>query len=768
MNCNLYLNGVEITNEVVDYTRQQSLCNSIGTLTVTIKGNSVRNYSPGGTLVVYEGGNKVGTYFINVMEKQNTGKTTFLVSGQDGSKLLQDYFIAESYTVSDELTTTKSWINKFLTEAGISYTYLTTGDGAYVPDLTTLGMSTLYDTLTPLLQYNGWFLLFDENNSALIGEVALGVPVETITDTTILDVAQAADDQLLRNRAIVWGNNNPITGTNITAYADRLSGYEMGVSDIRPVVISNQFIYSLPDAQGIANQLLTEFSSLTDVKIIRVADSLHVHLGETITVTSIGWSGNGLITGIAVTMGNSGYTTELTLDQRCPRLVSYVAGPSRQYHLGPLNRNAIRWGTSITQLWRTITSPDSYNTVQGIKDSGYYHTHPEGGGEAKLFHGNYMFPISELWDNIYRVKLDGTDGINCNLSHIDNYSFAVLDENTVLGFTNGGDVIYKIDYLNKTLVDGLWYAAITDYLNIETALGIHSFNYKTYLDKNLVLHIFYTWQADPTNSLDNHLKYVTYSCNSGSWGTPQDITPAAEAGYRFIGIAYASTPMKTTELDSGIRGSFFVEEELITNPVMRQTHFLIFATTGLVVAAKKYTYTNPLSPYSGDVRDLISDFRNDSAYFLSWGNSAPSKYKITAVDSEATLSTIYDDDEALGMIMLSSSKGIAIAIDDTRHFYRLPDMAELGSNPTTTSTVRYSRNLDDSDDSLVIAYSVSPAQMAKINIYTGVITIISGGSTAISDPTLQGQYLENVTVMYPQVMATTPTGFAYFAGRIIY
>ena len=97
MDCSIYLNGVNVTNEIVEYKRQHSLCTGIGTITMFIKGTTAHNYSPGGTIVLYEGGYKMATYFINTMERQFQGNGSIVISGLDGSKLLQDFFIDDLY-----------------------------------------------------------------------------------------------------------------------------------------------------------------------------------------------------------------------------------------------------------------------------------------------------------------------------------------------------------------------------------------------------------------------------------------------------------------------------------------------------------------------------------------------------------------------------------------------------------------------------------------------------------------------------------------------
>lgn len=772
MNCEIYLNGDNITSEIESYTRQQSLCSSIGTLTMSVKGESTRDFTPGGTIVIYENGIKQGTYYINIQEEQFTGNHTWMVSGQDGSKLLQDYFITESYTIDGTLTTSRYWITKFLVEAGINYYFTTSDDGVYLADLTTLGMASLYDTLTPLLQNNGWFLYFNAENYAIIGEVETGTPADSVDDNEILEINDAVDDQMLRNQAIVWGNYNPFTQINTLSNITDLTGYEMSAQDARPIVISNQFITVQAEADFIANKLLEQFSTLTDVKTIRVADALNLRVAQTVAVSSIGWTGSGLLTNMSVSMSKNGLITELTLDQRCPRLISFRAKGGRVFFNKPVNRNAISWSPDsgdwpLTEKYRAITSPDSFNTVKGIKDSGVQHTAFPVTSHGCLFYENYIFPISTTINNIYRMKLNGTELINCEIPFITQHSFAVLSENIVLDFWSSGDIIYMIDY-NNTFMDGPEvHATRSTYLDLGDILGDYITNYKAYLDKNLVIHIFYT--KSETLSSQKSLWYNYYITTSGSWGTPQDITPTPEINntFGYIPTGGAYNKLYTTELDNGLRGLLDIIETGPAPFFLSIPQHLFFDIVGFSASCTKYVPGSTDDILGTDRLSLITDYTNNTAYFLTSESPAPIQFRISEIKAGGMLETIFDSD-ADGRILISSSKNIAVYLDESGQFYQLPGLTPLGDIGGTPFSVTY--NLDDDDDGLLQGTG-NNTNRYKYNIYTGALTqYASGLSVGSGERTiLLGQIVVTPgEFYYPTTFATTPTTFTYFAGRIIY
>lgn len=367
MDCQIYLDGDNVTSEIIQYSRQQSLCTSIGSFNLTVKGTSTHDYSPGGEIVIYEGGVKKGTYFIGVNEKQiNQGKT-FVVSGQDNSKRIQEWFVTESYTINYP-SSSKYWIQKFLDEAGVNYTFTTSEVGTNMSNNCVIGMSTAYDIILPLLQQNGWFLKFDADGDAIIGKLYINVDSTAVDldDTVILDVQVSTDDRMLRNRAIVWGNSNPFTQDHVYALQDRKTGYETSSQDIRPIVLSNTYIYDNETAYELASQMLDEFAQLTEVKTIQAAGVYDAEYGDTIYVNSMGWEGFGIVTNLQVDMSKSGLTTTFTLDQRCPRIVAYFG--SRYVYVGTEGNGVWRKPIDYPESnWEDYSAGLVYKNIQDLK-----------------------------------------------------------------------------------------------------------------------------------------------------------------------------------------------------------------------------------------------------------------------------------------------------------------------------------------------------------------------------------------------------------------
>jgi hypothetical protein len=272
------------------------------------------------SLTVWEDNHKKGIVYISTNER-NEKSGTRIISAQDSSKYLTDYFISDSYTIDYE-SYTGYWIEKFLDEAKVSHG--TIGTGVAISDNTQLGLSSAYDTIQTLLQYSGWYLYFDGNGAAIVGsmDVHSGHPT-TINDTRILSVSTNKNDSMLRNRAVVWGNYDVSTSGQIFADISVNTPWNYDSIDKRAVVISNSAIANQVDADSLAKKVLTEFARINYEKTIAVVGEVNVTVGDFVHISSMGWSGTGLVTTLEVSFSSGGLITNLTLDQRCPRLFAF-------------------------------------------------------------------------------------------------------------------------------------------------------------------------------------------------------------------------------------------------------------------------------------------------------------------------------------------------------------------------------------------------------------------------------------------------------------
>lgn len=323
MNCQILHNSTDITNEVTNYTREQELCSGLGMLTLGLV-ETGRTFDPWDTITIYEDENKRAVYYIGKIEKKHDGSIT--IEGQDGSKKLQDYFISDTYSLEDnEESHAKVWITRFLNESGVSHNYVVSGSGSVLSNNTSLGLSSAYDQITTLLQQCGWYLYFDKDNVAIISKANASSTTyaELFDDTKIISVIRSKNDSILRNRAVVWGNGDPLTGKSVFADIHSTNAWNYGAKDLRAVVLANSNIRNNAEANKLAKKMLTAFNKLTDEITVEVAGTTVANLGDFISISSAYYTGIKLLTSISVKMDKSGLVTTLTLNQKCPRLFAY-------------------------------------------------------------------------------------------------------------------------------------------------------------------------------------------------------------------------------------------------------------------------------------------------------------------------------------------------------------------------------------------------------------------------------------------------------------
>jgi hypothetical protein len=313
--------STDITNDVINYVRQGSICTGVTTLTLTLETAGAPSFGVWDLIRLWEGGVQKGRY--RALEITQTAKGETMVECQDESVRLTDYFITESYFI-DYPTYTKTWIDKFAAEAGVSVNYITAGNGVLVSENTSIGPGSAYDVIMQMVQYTGWYFYFDNNGTMQIGELDkdYGSTDLNVNETKILNINQYIDDSFLRNEAHVWGNAQKDQSW-VLAKAHVTTPWDRGAKDRRPILYANSNIHSISAAYGIAYKMLDEFAQLKNEKVIKLAGYYNVELGDLVHVSSRQWTGKGLLTSIQSEFSAGGLITTLSLDERCPRLLGY-------------------------------------------------------------------------------------------------------------------------------------------------------------------------------------------------------------------------------------------------------------------------------------------------------------------------------------------------------------------------------------------------------------------------------------------------------------
>jgi len=353
MEVEVRFNGDDITTSVVSYNMQKKICTGVGSLEIeVVTGGS---YDPWDIIEIWEYGIKKGKFFVSkILDTLETGVTT--LSCLDNVKRIQDYYITESYLI-DYPSTCKYWIEKFLTEAGVEYEFTVSGSGSLLSNNTSLGLSQAYDNIMTLLQMSGWYMYFDDDGIAIIGKLSteIGDITESYSKSDIIDIKVDQNDNMLRNRVVVWGNQDPITQQWVFADVRHPTPWDYDSNDLRTLLISNSNIPDVANAYSLATIGISEFAKITVEKHLTIAGTCLADLGDIVYVDSDIYSGTGLVTSIGSSMSKEGLTTLMILDERCPRLFGF-------FNFG----DYVYIGTLEDGVWRKhlklLTSWTNYST----------------------------------------------------------------------------------------------------------------------------------------------------------------------------------------------------------------------------------------------------------------------------------------------------------------------------------------------------------------------------------------------------------------------
>ncbi|KKN52732.1 hypothetical protein LCGC14_0609690 [marine sediment metagenome] len=341
MDVQLFYESVDKTNAVIEYRREEHICTGIGLLDVVFYRDSI-NGKAWDEVILYEGGNKKGTYIVSDYSKTRDGK--IMVSCQDNSKKLIDYFRTEVEKYGHQ-TTAKFWIETILNEVGISYQFDSSGSGGPIAINAQFGLSTAYEEIVTLLQQSGWYIYFDPDGKAHIGKLRKTTKgyKDVLTEDEILRFKRNMNDSMLRNRAVIWG----APGIVVDKSVDTPWNYD--ALDKRAIVLAHGGIPNVATADSLATDMIKEFARITDEKEMDLAGAYDLGLGDTVFIDINQYAGLGTITSILSVMSKGGLITTLILDERCPRLFNYVGTGIGE---PPSDSDYVHVSTNSIGIWR--------------------------------------------------------------------------------------------------------------------------------------------------------------------------------------------------------------------------------------------------------------------------------------------------------------------------------------------------------------------------------------------------------------------------------
>jgi len=341
-------NGVEISDYTINITATQSLCSGIASATFTLAANYS---SPISVWDVFEIDNMPSFYVSSV--SRELPEYTIKVVCQDATKRLTDYYVSENYQVV-EGQTNYYWLDKILSETGIQYNITDDYYVSYLNPETQVGMSSAMDIVTSLIQQGGCFFYVDTNNVLQIKKVNKGNPIRSFSDSEILSINTTKDDKMLRNRVIVRGKGNPVSGVWVQAEKKVTTPYNYDESDIRTSVMYNSGIGEQGLANSLAKRLSDELKKITFVTTIEVPGTYNISIGNTIFLNSNFRSGECLVTTKEVSYASTGIITTFILDERCARILG-IYGDDGYVYIGTIDAGIWRKPLKTNHTWENFS-----------------------------------------------------------------------------------------------------------------------------------------------------------------------------------------------------------------------------------------------------------------------------------------------------------------------------------------------------------------------------------------------------------------------------
>jgi hypothetical protein len=397
-------------------------------------------FDPWDVIDVYENGSHAAKYYVS-SASESQPNSNIVVSGQDNSKRLSDYFITDSYLI-DYPSYTRYWIELFLTEVGINYTFLTNESGSLLSNNTSLGLGSAYDQVMTLLQMSGWYITFNAGGTAIIGKLDIDSAKSrgSLGKSDIIEIKVDKNDRMYRNRVVVWGNGDPETARWVFADVRKPTKWDYDSRDLRTILISNSSIPTVIDAFMLANQALTEFARLNVEKFLTVEDARDIRVGEVVKLSTKVYTGKALVTTFGVSMSRSGLVSNIACDERCPRLFGF-------YNPG----GYVYVGTFGSGIWRKHILDYSNGVPSGVVLSGLA-TNTYSGG---------WFDVSEGLNDLNVTDLDVNNGVLACVTSSGELYFSTEDAATYSGIVwsgivlSGLQVTYSGALIEDTIYSGL-------------------------------------------------------------------------------------------------------------------------------------------------------------------------------------------------------------------------------------------------------------------------------------------------------------------------
>jgi len=315
------INGNSIEGHATSLVRQHHICNPCQVATLTLASSFTSAAVPGDEVVLFENGTKVmtgyvvktikdaveGTHIIEIHDTYHRVSMTFIED-----KITTGYDENDQPIVGYDPQSTAYWIGYLCGLAGISYA-IDSGASYLVPAGVQFGLRTVHESLLDVLAYSSQACYVDANGTLRFLRVTRNIASRTFTECT--EINDSTGDEMTRNVIKVFGYQ----GVTNRIFAVDSSSVE-GVVPDRVAAVGSPMIQTDAEASRVARFLVGELGVQTRVVSIRIPGDPTITLAAVARINFETTDYTDAVTSIDSTITQNGYTTVVTIGERCPRI----------------------------------------------------------------------------------------------------------------------------------------------------------------------------------------------------------------------------------------------------------------------------------------------------------------------------------------------------------------------------------------------------------------------------------------------------------------
>jgi hypothetical protein len=324
MNITGTINGNSIEGYVRSLNRLQQLCNPTQAAVLMLSTEFPHDISPGQEVVLYEAGVKVMTGYVIKVDREESS-FDWKVEIHDPYTRCMNYFIEDVITVGHDENdqplknyapqSTDYWIGYLCGLCGASY--VSSGGTGTVPQGVQIGMRTVHESLQDVIAYSSQYVRADANGVLHFERVSRGFA--DITFDECISVEDTTSDEWTRNVVKVFGYSSSPTKR---AFATASQGVDGLIPD-RITAVGAPMVATSGEAQRVADYLLSELGSMTRIVTAKVEGSPNIRIGKGGRIIYGDTDYTDVITTVNTNTDESGYITEVTIGERCPRIAGW-------------------------------------------------------------------------------------------------------------------------------------------------------------------------------------------------------------------------------------------------------------------------------------------------------------------------------------------------------------------------------------------------------------------------------------------------------------